>query len=282
MKFYRAVRSGLYNELIGRLTQGRGIASEQKRMKACIARRIVVGLAAAKRYKAAKEAEELCRTGNFAAALLHLNIAIDLHDLPSHALKAWILIEGRECVAKDHKEAFFLAYTGTQMGCHHCKGVLALCYFGGWGCMQSNVLSLKLARESSGLGSRYGQHVLGELYFNGIGDIVPYNGQKLTLYRLAEALYRLAAAQNLDLALVRLGYMTMDGHKGIIRDFAEALRLFKLAAAQGHPRALFEVANFHVLGLGVHQNEAEAIRWYRRAQAAGYKRATNKLWWLRA
>ena len=55
----------------------------------------------------------------------------------------------------------------------------------------------------------------------------------------------------------------------VARDGAEALRLYHLAAAQGHAEALYWVAVCHHYGRGVRKNKAEAIRWYRRAQAAG-------------
>ena len=63
---------------------------------------------------------------------------------------------------------------------------------------------------------------------------------------------------------------------------AEALRLFQLAAAQGQPHALFDVADCHEKGRGVPKNKAEAIRWYRRAQAAGNPDAAAALQRLRA
>jgi TPR repeat protein len=50
-----------------------------------------------------------------------------------------------------------------------------------------------------------------------------------------------------------------------------------LAAAQGCPEALYEVAFFHEHGYGVAADVAEAIRWYRRAQTAGDPDAAGKL-----
>ena len=69
---------------------------------------------------------------------------------------------------------------------------------------------------------------------------------------------------------------------GVARDYAEALRLYQLAAAQGYPTALFDVAECHEDGRGVRKNKAAAIRWYRRAQAAGHPRAAAELQRLRA
>ena len=121
-----------------------------------------------------------------------------------------------------------------------------------------------MALESADKGSRYGQCNLGAHYEN----MGPH------YYVQAVALYRLAAAQNLDSAQLRLGHMYYNGF-GVAEDSAEALRLYRLAAAQGHPQALYDVAAFHEKGkVGVvRHNRDEAIHWYRRAQAAGHQHA---------
>jgi TPR repeat protein len=149
---------------------------------------------------------------------------------------AWLHINGREGVSLDQKRAFKLAKEGARLGCHHCQGVMARCYRYGYGIRRDEARSLELARESSGsgLGSRYGQYVLGVLYECGRGGVAQDYAQAL-------ALYRLAAAQNFDGAQLGLGYMYYLGF-GVVEDHAEALRLFQLAAAQGHPDALFWIA----------------------------------------
>jgi len=237
-------------------------------------RRVAAGLAAAVRDKVAKEAEELCASGKFAAAVVPLQWAIHLRDLPSRALKAWLLIDGREGVAKDEERGFELAEEGARLGCHHCQGVLAYCYYGGLGCVTDEARSLELARESSGRGSRYGQLTLGDLHRYGEGGLEEDEAQ-------AVALYRLAAAQGLDEAQRSLGDMYQEG-EGVAHDHTEALQWYKLAAAQGHPLALYCVATCHEYGYGVAVDVAEAIRWYRRAQAAGDPDAAADLQRLRA
>ena len=248
----------------------------RERMKECIARRFSAGLAALKRKKAAKKADAMCEVGHFTVALPYLNFAIVFGDLPSRALMAWLLLEGREGVAKDREKAFRMVCDGTQAGCHHCQGVLAVCLVNGYGCVENEAQSLELARESSQKRSRYGQYALAMLYLSnkvfGLEFFQPY--------RTAEELFRLAAAQKLDSALLMLGYMADDGHYGISRDRSGALFFFKLAAAQGLPTALFEVAAFLEKCRGSH-NQAEAIRFYRRAQAAGYSKTASELWRLR-
>jgi len=223
------------------------------------------------RDEAAKEGEERYASGRCAIAIVPLQRAIDLGDLPSRALMAWLLIDSREGVDEDRIRAFELVEEGSRLGCHHCQGVMACCYSYGYGIRPDATRSLELARESSGsgLGSRYGQYVLGELYRLGAGGVTQDYAQVV-------ALYRLAAAQNLDVAQFRLGYMSYYDN-GVAQDYTEALQLFQLAAAQGHPEALYFVARCHEKGRGVRKNKAEAISWYRRAQAAGEHLAADKL-----
>jgi len=241
-----------------------------RKMMQTIVRHVTAGLAAAVRDKVAKEAKELCASGQCAAAVVPLQWAIDFGDLPSLALKAWLLIGGREGVAQDEKRGFELAEEGARLGCHHCQGVLAYCYREGLGCERDKALSLALARESSGRGSRYGQFTLGWLHYCGEGGVAEDWAQ-------AVAFYGLAAAQGLDGAQYQLGFMYYLGH-GVAEGNAEALRWYQLAAAQGLSEALYSVAFYHEHGLGgVAADVAEAIRWYRRAQAAGDPEAAGAL-----
>jgi hypothetical protein len=262
---------GFKGKLVGLLSLGVGCHVEPQRnwgacckMMQSIVRRVAAGLAAAVRDKVAKEAEELCASGECAAAAVPLQRAVDWGDWPSRALKAWLLIHGREGVAKDEVRGFELAEEGVRLGCHHCQGVMALGY---WydNCYELDYAqSLELAHLSSGKGSRYGQLALGELHYYGDGGLAVDHVQ-------AAVLYRLAAAQGLDEAQFTLGCIYHSGND-VAQDDAEALRWLQLAATQGLPQAIFMVAGFHERGLGVRKNKAAAIRWYRRAQAAGYKK----------
>jgi len=268
-----AVGCGFKGKLVRLLSLGVGRHFEpQRNWGACRkmmvgnVRRVAAGLAAAVRDKATKEAEELCASGQCAAAVVALQRAIDWGHLPSRALKAWLLIGGREGVAKDWWTGFVVVEEGAHYGCHHCQGVLARCFWRDSGICTDLVRSLELARESSGRGSRYGQYTLGKLHYAGEGGLA-------VDYAQAVAFYRLAAAQGLDEAQWSLGYMYLNGY-GVARNLAEAMRWFQLAAAQGHPAALYSVAQCHEYGQGVGRStrdgsKAAAIRWYRRAQAAG-------------
>ena len=265
----RAAGCGFKGKLVRLLLLGVGRHFEpQRTLGACrkmmqfTVRRVATGLVAAVRNKFVKEAEELCASGQCAAALIPLQRAIDLEDLPSRALKAWLHMDGREGVAKDEETAFELAEEGARLGCHHCKGVMACCYFFGCGCEEDYARSLEFARESAGRGSRYSQYTLARLHRLIRGGVA---------WDLARsfAFYRLAAAQGLDAAQYELGSM--------VQYCAEGLRLFQLAATQGFPHALYGVAECHERGWGVAADVAEAIRWYRRAEAGGDPDAADKL-----
>jgi TPR repeat protein len=272
-----------------------------KLMQSCV-RRVASKPMAAVRDEAAKDAEKLCTSGQCAAAVVALQLAIHLGDLPSRALKAWLLLDGREGVAEDQNEAFKLAEEGARWGCHHCQGVLAYCFWGGYGCVwrmvgggygcvEDKARSLKFARESAGRGSKYGQYVLGWAHQRGGGGLAVDNTQAL-------AFYRLAAAQGLDEAQYEIGDAYRHGC-GVALDHAEALRWYQRAAAQGYAQALFMVAYCHEVGEGVRKSKdnvgeeatredyrywlkGEAIRWYTRAQAAGHPLAAAEVRRLRA
>ena len=263
-----AVGNVLKGKLVWLLSLGEDRLFEPKynwkschKMMSCIVRRVASKHVASVRDEAAKEAEELCASGQCAAALVLLQWAIYLGHLPSRALLAHMMLDGREGVYVDRNRAFELAEEGTRLGCHHCQGVMAYCYWKGCVIQPDSVRSLELARKSSELGSRYGQYVLGVLYEFGEGGVAQDYAQSV-------AFYRLAAAQGLDKAQISLGLRYNKG-QGVAKDSAEVLRWFQLAAAQGHPEALFNVATCHEHGHGVCKNKAEAICWYMRAQAAG-------------
>jgi len=73
----------------------------------------------------AKEAKELCASGQCAAELGPLQKAFGMGHLPSLALNAWFPIDGRQGIAKDRKQAFELAKEGARLGCQHCQVILA-------------------------------------------------------------------------------------------------------------------------------------------------------------
>jgi TPR repeat protein len=234
----------------------------------CIVRRVAAQVAAMPEVLLA-QVRVFRATGDYAAAAALLQQAVGHGHVLSRAELADMLIFGREGVAKDHKRAFELVEEGARLGCHHSQGVLAQCYFFGYGCSKDAARSLALARASAGKGSKYGQRTLGDLYYSGAGGVAQD-------YAAAVAQYRLAAAQGYDVAQHSVGYMYNMGY-GVAHDLAEALQWYKLAAAQGFSAALYNVGWYHENGWRVAANRAEAIRWYKRAAAAGYSKAADAL-----
>ena len=275
----RAVGCGFKGKLVQLLALSVGdIFEPQRNRGACrklmqstvrwVASQLLAAALAAARAKAAKEAEKLCASGQFATAEAPLQRAIYLGDLPSRALKAWLLIEGREGAARDEKRGFELAECGVRLGCHHCQGVMACCFYSGLGCEMNEDRSLELARTSSESGSKYGQFALGDLHF--------YTDEVA-----AFACYRLAAVQGLDAAQAKLGEMYYLGF-GVVEDNVESQRWYQLAAAQGVPVALYWIAYCHMRRFeGGGGTADEAICWFRRAQAAGHSDAACKVSYLR-
>jgi TPR repeat protein len=100
-------------------------------------------------------------------------------------------------------------------------------------------------------------------------------------YAEAVRLYRLAADQGHAAAQFNLGNMLYTGEV-VAQDYAEALRLYRLAAAQGDADAQFNLGHIFENGQGVRKNRAEAIRLYRLAAAQGFESAAADLIRLRA
>jgi TPR repeat protein len=63
----------------------------------------------------------------------------------------------------------------------------------------------------------------------------------------------------------------------VARDSAEAVRWYRLAAAQDHAEAQNDLAVIYDAGDGVAEDDAEALRWYRRAAAGGNPSAQYNL-----
>ena len=273
-----AVGCGLKGKLVRLFSLGVGRHFEpQRTLGACRkmmqfnVRRVAAGLAAAARNKLFKEAEELYASQQFAAALVPLQRAIDWGHLPSRALKAWLLADGRKDVPQDDVAALDLVQEGVRLGCHHCQGVMAFL-------KPTHARSLELARESARNGSKYGQLSLGHLHFRMHKGTLNFQlfGAMDAVAVPAAYFYRLAAAQGLDAAQCSLGDMYRVGD-GVVQNVAEALRLYHLAAFQGYPQAMLRIGFFHERGDGCPISWREARRWYMLAAAAGDYEAQLRL-----
>jgi uncharacterized protein len=91
------------------------------------------------------------------------------------------------------------------------------------------------------------------------------------------ALGRESAAAGSCFGQYLAGWCYNFGYGGVVQDYAEAVRLCRLAAAQGYARAQFSLGVTFESGQGVAPDRAEAIRFYRLAAAQRYADAISAL-----
>mmetsp|Transcript_18308 Transcript_18308/g.63088 ORF Transcript_18308/g.63088 Transcript_18308/m.63088 type:complete len:121 (-) Transcript_18308:106-468(-) len=72
------------------------------------------------------------------------------------------------------------------------------------------------------------------------------------------------------------GKFFYDG-KGVAQSYEEAVRWYRLAAAQGYADALFNLGACHANGHGVPQDYHEALRLFKRAAAKGHAGAAAQV-----
>ena len=70
------------------------------------------------------------------------------------------------------------------------------------------------------------------------------------------------------LAQINLGFKYANG-RGVLKDDAEAVRWYRLAADQGNSFAQLNLGFKYANGEGVLKDDAEAVRWYRLAAEQG-------------
>jgi hypothetical protein len=70
--------------------------------------------------------------------------------------------------------------------------------------------------------------------------------------------------------------------KGVAQSYDEAVKWWRLAAAQDDPGALYSLGVCHANGHGVPLDEDEALRLYKRAAAQGHAEAAAKVGELEA
>ncbi len=91
-------------------------------------------------------------------------------------------------------------------------------------------------------------------------------------------LYTLAAEQGHPMAMNNLGVFYADGLAGLPKEPAEALRLYRKACELGNARALYNLANaYYSGGLGSGQRPVAALPLYRQASEKGLGHATIML-----
>jgi hypothetical protein len=132
--------------------------------------------------------------------------------------------------------------------------------------------AFELAAAGAALGCARSKGALGRCYLGGFG-VVKDEARGL-------ALGRESAAAGSCFGQYDVGWCYHFG-EGVAYDCAdrpsEAVRLYHLAAAQGHATAQNNLGAMFGNGHGVVQDRAEAIRWYRLAAAQGHAQAKANL-----
>jgi hypothetical protein len=129
--------------------------------------------------------------------------------------------------------------------------------------------SFAFASAGVALGCAHSKGALGDCYLHGIG-IAKDEARGLALGRESAA-----AGSCFGQFVVGSCYYRGDG--GIFQDFVEAVRFYRLAAAQDFPAAQNELGWCLADGRGVAQDRAEAIRLYRLSAAQGNKDGEKSL-----
>ncbi|MCJ7765660.1 MAG: sel1 repeat family protein, partial [Thiovulaceae bacterium] len=91
----------------------------------------------------------------------------------------------------------------------------------------------------------------------------------------ALSLYREAAKQKQPYALFNLALLYTDGTGGVMHDQFMAYELYLEAAEREVPPAMYEVALMLERGLGCMQNYSESAFWYEEAAQRGHVEAFN-------
>jgi hypothetical protein len=126
------------------------------------------------------------------------------------------------------------------------------------------------AAAGEALGCAHSKGALGRCYRNGYGVAVDH-ARGLALGRESEAAGS-CFGQNV------VGTCYECGCGGVAQDDAEAVRLYSLAAEQGHANSQVNLGLMFEFGhRGVAQDRAEAIRWFRLAAAQGYSFAQDRV-----
>jgi TPR repeat protein len=95
-------------------------------------------------------------------------------------------------------------------------------------------------------------------------------------YAEATRLYRLAAEQGYAKGQYSLGYMYQYG-LGVEKDYKEAVRLYELAAAQGDSMGQYGLGYMYDYGIGVAKDNNQAVKLYALAAAQGYSYAQDAI-----
>lgn len=172
-------------------------------------------------------------------------------------------------VTQDYAEAMRLYRLAASQGLARAQYYLGFMYANGQGVPQNLAEAQRLFRLAAAQSDPMAQTHLGVMYSNGQGVTQDY----------AEALrfYRLASDQNFAHAHALLGVHYANG-QGVTRDLAQAQRYYRMAAEQGSSLGQTNLGvMFHNGEGGLVANVTEAIRLWQLAARQGHQSAQQNL-----
>jgi len=192
--------------------------------------------------------------------LKKLKRAAEQGDVSAQLMIGNILREGKG-VAKDEAEAFkWFTYAANESDNPEAQYNVGLMYLGGNGVERDVEEAYRWLKKSASKGSSDAQLTIGNLLYE--GKILDQDT------KTAVKLFRLAAKQNNIHAQMIMGEMYLQEQND-----KKAVKWIKMAAELENPDAQFMLAKMYAKGKGITQDYAEAIRWFKRAAAQGHHEA---------
>ncbi len=167
-----------------------------------------------------------------------------------------LLLQGGIGIPLHPRKAFVLASIGAKKGCSACIGVLARCYYNGYGCTKDETHAVQLAKKSALSGNHFGFFVLAWKSYDD-GD-----------QKKAAQLWQISAEHGLAAAQVCLAYLYANG-EGVEKNEQKAFQLYQMAADQEYPEGYLNLSRMYLLGIGVESDIDKASRYAQLTRQAG-------------
>ena len=215
-------------------------------------------------------------TENYDEAVKKLKKAVMLENTKAKFLLGFCFLKGYgEMKNREKAEAFFKdsiqsIRASAEKGNATDELFLAMSYAYGCGSAPDDREAVRWYKQAAEHGNAQAEYQLGQLYENGLDDLVPQN------YREAVKWYQKAAEHGNAKAQFDLGLRYSAGDL-VPQNDKESFKWFRKSAESGYSKAQFVIGMCYLVGEGVPENETEAAKWFRKAAAQGHKEAEREL-----
>jgi TPR repeat protein len=205
---------------------------------------------------------------DYQLALMWLTPLADKGHTKARYYLGWMYQNGLG-VAIDYPKAAYWYRLAAEQNDSSSQAELGYLYQMGLGVAPDDNLAVQWYAKSAKAGDQQGQMHLATMYRDGRG--VARN------FKEAERWFSMAADQGSAWAQMSLGLLYTHGGDGLPQDYARAVDLFRKAADQNDPDALYNLGWAYESGLGVPQDRQQAIEWYNKAAAKGRLHALRRM-----